>query len=80
MKLRKWLFINELSITYFAATMKIDRSYVHMWMRGKKVPSGEIMGRVRKFTMGKVSELRDLKDEKKRRSLHAVRQKRFHRI
>jgi transcriptional regulator with XRE-family HTH domain len=65
MKLREWLFKNRLSVTYFAAILKVDRSYVHMWLRGTKFPSQELLDKIRTLTVGKVRGIKDLKDVKR---------------
>ena len=68
MNLREWLFKQRLSITYFAGLMKVDRTYVHKWMQGLKVPSDDLMERIREISMDEVYEKEDLKDVKIKRS------------
>ena len=63
MNLREWLFKHRLPITYFAAVLKIDRSYVHKWMKGKRTPSDKIMKKIREISMGQVLTQDDLKDK-----------------
>jgi len=64
MNLREWLFRRRLSITFFAALMKVDRSYIHRWMKGDYIPSPKIMDRIREISMDEVNEYEDLKDVK----------------
>lgn len=68
MNLREWLFKQRLSIKFFSALMKVDRSYVHRWMKGEKVPSDEVMKRIREISMDQVFEKEDLKDVKSKRN------------
>jgi len=67
MNLREWLFKQRLSITFFAALMKVDRTYVHRWFTGQKVPSEDVMERIREISMGQVTNKEDLKDAKPKR-------------
>lgn len=62
MNLREWLFSKRMSITFFAAVMKVDRSYVHRWLKGNNVPSDYIMDRIREISLDKVYHKEDLKD------------------
>ena len=67
MNLREWLFKQRLSITFFAALMKVDRSYVHRWLKGTNLPSADVMDRIREISMDQVNEYEDLKDVKIKR-------------
>lgn len=62
MILRTWLRKHSLSITYFAAVLKVHRSYVHKWMKGQRVPSDRIMKKIRELSIDQVTEIDDLKD------------------
>lgn len=62
MNLREWLFSKRMSITFFSAVMKVDRSYVHRWLKGNNVPSDYIMDRIREMSLDKVYHKEDLKD------------------
>jgi len=62
MNLREWLFENRLSVTYFAGLLKVDRSYVHKWMKGSKTPSYKIMEKIRRLSTNQVKSKADLKD------------------
>jgi transcriptional regulator with XRE-family HTH domain len=64
MNLREWLFKHQLKITYFAAVLKVDRTYVHKWMKGQRIPSEKIMKKIREMTIDQVGSLEDLKDIK----------------
>lgn len=66
MNLKEWLFMQRLSITVFAGLLKVDRTYVHRWFTGKKIPSDEVMERIRTLTMGNIDSKEDLKDEKQK--------------
>ena len=68
MTLREWLFKQRLSITFFAALMKVDRSYVHRWMKGSHIPSPKIMDRIREISMDQINKYKDLKDVKVKRT------------
>lgn len=63
--LREWLFKNRLSVTYLAKYLGINRSYVHMWMSGRKSPSDRLMTKIRELSKEEVSTQEDLIDEKK---------------
>ena len=63
MTLREWLFKRRLSITAFASFLKTDRSYVHKWMQGKKIPSERIMKKIREITMNEIVSEKDLIDK-----------------
>lgn len=69
MNLREWLFKQGLSITFFAALMKVDRSYVHRWFNGQKIPSERVMKRIREISMGTISTVEDLKDVERKRTI-----------
>ena len=62
MILRTWLRKHSLSITYFAAVLKVHRSYVHKWMKGQRVPSERIMKKIREISMDLVGSIDDLVD------------------
>jgi transcriptional regulator with XRE-family HTH domain len=70
MNLREWLFGKRISITFFAALMKVDRSYVHRWLKGNAVPSDAIMEKIREISFDKVYNKEDLKDVKVSREDH----------
>jgi predicted transcriptional regulator len=59
MTLREWLKKVRLSITSFSQLIKVDRSYIHSWMKGRKVPSKWIMERVKEVSMDQVIQLQD---------------------
>ena len=62
MNLREWLFKNRMRLIYFAALMKVDRTYVHKWMRGTHAPSEKVMKRIREISLGTISTHDDLRD------------------
>ena len=64
MNLRKWLFNMDLTVTSFAFSLKIDRSYVHKMMNGTRVPSSELMKRIRKATMNRICTVKHLLDDR----------------
>lgn len=64
MNLREWLFSKRLSMTYFAALIKVDRSYVYRWMRGQCFPSPKIMRKIKEITINEVTSHKGLVDEK----------------
>ena len=66
MKLRDWLDRCKLSVVQFAGIIKVDRSYVHKWMRGEYVPSKKIMDRIRDVTLEKVFVFDDLVTKKRK--------------
>jgi transcriptional regulator with XRE-family HTH domain len=67
MNLREWLFTQRLSIKYFAGLMRVDRSYVHRWLKGTRLPSEDIMKRIREISLDSVFNPEDLKDVEKKR-------------
>lgn len=62
MNLREWLFKNRMRLIYFSALMKVDRTYVHKWMRGTHAPSEKVMKRIREISLGTISTHDDLRD------------------
>ena len=73
MNLRDWLYKVRLSVSYFAALINVNRSYVHMWMRGYKIPSQRIMSKIQEITINQVTEKEQLIDDKirkKKKSKH----------
>jgi len=59
MTLREWLNKTLISVSSFSALLKVDRSYIHSWLRGDKKPSKWIMARIKQVTLGKVTILKD---------------------
>lgn len=62
MNLREWLFKNRMRIIFFAALMKVDRSYVHRWMKGECVPSAKLMSKIKEISMDEICKPEDLID------------------
>jgi len=62
MKLRDWLVRVRLSIMDFAKLVGVSRSYVHMILMGDRVPSKDLLDRIKYISMGKVKEFEDLCD------------------
>ena len=63
MKLREWLYQKRMTIRDFSNLIGYNRTYIHAWMSGKKIPSKRIRDKVNEFTMGKVKKVEDLVDE-----------------
>jgi transcriptional regulator with XRE-family HTH domain len=62
MKLRKWIILNELSVKSFAKLLNFDRSYIHMWLSRKKLPSQKTLEKIGVLTHGQVCRMEDLVD------------------
>jgi transcriptional regulator with XRE-family HTH domain len=62
MTLREWLFKQKISISFFCALIKIDRSYLYRLMTGKKKPSDKLMAKIREISLDQVYEQKDLLD------------------
>jgi len=44
--LRRWLFENQETLAVFAARLSTSQGFISDWLTGKKLPSGDMMGRV----------------------------------
>ena len=64
MKLREWLYRARITIKDFSTSLEIDRSYLHMLMRGDRIPSDELMIKITQATSGKVKKITDILDKK----------------
>ena len=62
MNLREWLFAKRMSITFFSALMRVNRSSVYHWMKGQNVPSDKIMEKIREISLDRVYHKEELKD------------------
>jgi hypothetical protein len=60
MKLKRWLFDNEILVTEFAKMINYDRAYVQAWLSGLRTPSKRALATVREMTDGKVRCFEDL--------------------
>jgi|HubBroStandDraft_3_1064219.scaffolds.fasta_scaffold116484_2 transcriptional regulator with XRE-family HTH domain len=63
LKLREWLYQARVTMIDFCELLGINRSYLHMLMRGKKNPSKRLVQLIKEITKGKVSRAADIKDE-----------------
>lgn len=63
MDLRTWLFQNHMKVTDFANLLSVHRTYVHLWISGKRKPHKKILSKISEMTMGKVSSFEDLIDK-----------------
>ena len=61
-KLRDWLGVVRLSVKDLADIVGVSRSYIHMILMGDKVPSVALFERIRSLSMGKVRDMKDLRD------------------
>jgi hypothetical protein len=62
LKLKLWLFKNNVKITHFAHQVGVSRWYVHRWLNGV-VPTDNVMERVREVTKNEVYDVEDLSGE-----------------
>ena len=60
MTLREWLLRTKIKVYKFAELIEVDRSYLSSIMKGRHIPSDQIMQRVEEVTMGEVREKKDL--------------------
>jgi transcriptional regulator with XRE-family HTH domain len=65
--LRDWLYQKRLSITFFAALLHVDRTYIHKLMKGQKIPSDKLMEKIREISLDEIYNKEDLIDEKRER-------------
>lgn len=72
-RLRKWLKKKKLTIIYFAALVRVDRRYIHMLMKGTKIPSDSLMRRIRRLTLDDVFTTKDMIDPKPRRKNESIK-------
>jgi DNA-binding XRE family transcriptional regulator len=61
MKLKNYLFINEITITAFAKTVGVHKTYMSQISSGKIVPSMKIARKIEDATDGNVTMLEILK-------------------
>jgi transcriptional regulator with XRE-family HTH domain len=64
MKLRNWIKLSRMSIAKAAKVLKVDRTFVHYMLSGKRKPSKELLYRIREVTEGRVMTFNDLIDSK----------------
>jgi len=62
MKLREWLYRKRLTIRDFSDLLGYDRTYIHCWMNGSRIPSKRTLDAVKQFTFNKVKKFDDLRD------------------
>lgn len=59
MSLREWIESKGLNISQLALLLNLDRSYIHMWLNGSRVPGKKSKAALNKLTKGKVTQIKD---------------------
>lgn len=62
MKIRKWLELNKYNITTFSKALDIDRAYLHMIIKGTRIPGRKLRRRLTELTRGEIKIPEDLVD------------------
>jgi transcriptional regulator with XRE-family HTH domain len=60
MKLKDFLYQSGITIKDFSGLLGIHRCYLHQLIGGDRMPSEELMIKIKKLTLNKVSEPEDL--------------------
>ena len=65
MDLPEYLFKNKISVIKFAKILGTERTYVHRWMSGDRIPSKNMLQKISNATEGQITRFDQLLDKRK---------------
>lgn len=74
MQLAKWLFIHKMSGRELSKILGVHFTSVNKWMSGSRVPTEEMMSKIRTITQGRVISLKDITDRRSKNDNQEDRQ------